>query len=81
MHSVVRTILLGQSEASPSRDSMEMYVVTKRDRSWQVEEILNARRLTLERQFFLDDFDLLPAEAQREVIDYVASLKKRHQLQ
>src|SRR4051794_13162407 len=40
MHSVVRTILLGQAEASPSRDSMEMYVVTKRDGSWQAEEIL-----------------------------------------
>ena len=80
MHSVVRTILPGQSKASPGRDSMQMYVVTKRDGSWQAEEILNARRLTLERQLFLDDFDALPAEAQREVIDLVASLKQRHRL-
>ncbi|MCU1337977.1 MAG: hypothetical protein JWO19_3558 [Bryobacterales bacterium] len=57
---------------------MIMSVVTKRDGSWQAEEILNARRLTLKRQFFLDGFDLLPAVAQREVIDLVASLKERH---
>src|SRR6266850_6393060 len=75
MHSVVRTILPGQAEASPSRDSMEMYVVKKRDGSWQTEEILNARRLTLERQLFWDDFDALTTEAQREVTDVVAYLK------
>ena len=80
MHSVVRTTLPGQPEASPGRDSMQMYVVTKRDGSWQAEEILNARRLTLERQLFWDDFDSLPAEAQRQVTDLVASLKQRHQL-
>jgi hypothetical protein len=39
---------------------------------------MNARRLTMERQLFLDDIDSLPAEAQREVGDLVASLKKRH---
>jgi hypothetical protein len=81
MHTVVRTTLPGQPEASPGRDSMQMYVVTKRDGSWQAEEILNARRLTLERQLFWDDFDSLPAEAQRQVTDLVASLKQRHQLQ
>ena len=80
MHSVVRTTLPGQPEASPGRDSMQMYVVTKRDGSWQAEEILNARRLTLERQLFWDDFDSLPAEAQRQVTDLVASLKQRHRL-
>ena len=78
---VVRTTLPGQPEASPGRDSMQMYVVTKRDGSWQAEEILNARRLTLERQLFWDDFDSLPAGAQRQVTDLVASLKQRHQLQ
>jgi predicted DNA-binding ribbon-helix-helix protein len=58
-----------------------MYRVTKRDGSWQAEEILNARSLTLERQLFWDDFDSLPAGAQRQVTDLVASLKQRHQLQ
>ena len=31
MHSVVRTTLAGQTKPSPSRDSMELTVVTKRD--------------------------------------------------
>jgi hypothetical protein len=78
---VVRTTLPGQPEVSPGRESMQMYVVTKRDGSWEAEEILNARRLTLERQLFWDDFDSLPAGAQRQVTDLVASLKQRHQLQ
>jgi hypothetical protein len=38
-------------------------------------EEMNARRLTMERQLFLDDIDSLPAEAQRQVTDLVASLK------
>jgi uncharacterized protein (TIGR02246 family) len=78
MHSAVRTTLAGQTEASPSRDSMQLYVVTKRDGSWQAEGMLNARRLTMERQLFWDDIDSLPAEAQRQVTDLVASLKQRH---
>jgi hypothetical protein len=39
---------------------------------------MNARRLTMERQLFLEDIDSLPAEAQRQVTDSVASLKKHH---
>ena len=81
MHSVVRVSLRGQTEASPSRDSMELTVVTKRDGKWCGEALMNARRLTMERQLFLDDLDLLPEDAQRQVSDLVASLKKRHQRQ
>jgi uncharacterized protein (TIGR02246 family) len=77
MHSVVRVTLAGQTKPSPSRDSMELTVVTKRDGEWHGEGLMNARRLTMERQLFLDDVDSLPAEAQREVGDLVASLKKR----
>jgi hypothetical protein len=33
--------------------------------------------LTMERQLFLDDIDSLPADAQRQVSDLVASLKRR----
>ena len=70
--------LRGQTEASPSRDSMQLTVVTKRDGEWRSEGLMNARKLTLERQLFLDDIDSLPAEAQRQVTDLVASLKKHH---
>jgi uncharacterized protein (TIGR02246 family) len=60
MHSVVRLTLRGQTEASPSRDSMQLTVVTKRDADWRGEGLMNARRLTMERQLFLDDIDSLP---------------------
>ena len=76
MHSVVRVTLQGQTEASPSRDSMQLTVVAKRDGEWRSEGLMNARRLTTERQLFFDDMDSLPAEAQRQVTDLVASLKK-----
>jgi uncharacterized protein (TIGR02246 family) len=79
MHSVVKVTLPGQTEASPGRDSMQIFVVTKRDGDWRAEGLLNARRVTMDRQFFLDDVDSLPAEAQRQVTDLVASLKQRHQ--
>jgi hypothetical protein len=39
---------------------------------------MNARRVTMEDQDFVDSLDLLPSQAQREVRDLVASLKKRH---
>jgi uncharacterized protein (TIGR02246 family) len=78
MHSLVSVTLSGQSAASPSRDSMQLTVVTKRGGEWRGEGLMNARRLTMERQFFLDDIDSLPPEAQRQVSELVASLKKRH---
>ena len=79
MHSVVRMAFRGQTETSLSRDSMELTVVTKCDGEWRGEALMNARKLTMERQLFLDDLDSLPEEAQREVSDLVASLKKHHQ--
>lgn len=75
----IGVILPGQTETSPSRDSLPLYVLTKRGEGWQIEGLLNTRKLTLERQFFLDDFDSLSAEAQRQVTDLVAGLKQRHQ--
>jgi uncharacterized protein (TIGR02246 family) len=77
MHSVVRTTLAGQTKALPSRDSMELIVVTKRDGQWRGQSLMDARRLTMERQLVLDDIDSLPADAQRQVSDLVASLKRR----
>jgi uncharacterized protein (TIGR02246 family) len=78
MHSVVGVTLQGKSEPSPSRDSMQLTVVVKHDGEWRSEGLMNAGRLTLERQFFLDDLDSLPAEAQRRVTDLVASLSKQY---
>ncbi|RUR76488.1 SgcJ/EcaC family oxidoreductase [Chlorogloeopsis fritschii PCC 9212] len=78
MHAVARVALPGRVEPSPSRNSMQLFVVMKRDGDWRVEGLLNARMLTIERQFFLDDFDSLPAEAQSQVTNLVASLKQLH---
>ena len=79
LQSVVRVTLPGQSQPSPGRDSMQMFVVTKRDGDWRVEAVQNSRIVTLERQAFLDDFDSLPADSQRRVTDLVASLKQNVQ--
>ena len=79
LHSVNRATLPGETEPSPGHDSMQLYVVTKRDGEWRAEGLLNARIVTLERQYFLDDVDALPAEDQRQVTDLVASLKRRRQ--
>ncbi|MGH9881366.1 MAG: hypothetical protein ACRD6N_08020, partial [Pyrinomonadaceae bacterium] len=55
-------------------------VVRKRDEEWRGEGLMNARRLTMERQLFLDDIDSLPAQAQHQVTELVALLKQRLQL-
>jgi uncharacterized protein (TIGR02246 family) len=78
MHLVVGVTLPGQIKASPSRDSMELNVVRKRDGEWRSERFMNARKLTMERQLLLDNLDSLPAEAQRQVSDLVTALTKRH---
>ncbi len=77
---VIRVILPGETKPSPSRDSLPLFVVTKGDEGWQVEGLLNTRKLTLENQFFLDDFDSLRAEAQRQVTDFIADLKQQQQV-
>src|SRR5262245_29277555 len=77
MHSTVRTTLAGQTAPFPGRDSMQLYVVMKHDEGWRVEGLLNARRLTLDQQYFWDDLDSLPADGRRQVMHLVASLLKR----
>lgn len=79
MHATVGVVMPGEEVASPSRDSMQLFVAVKRDGEWRLRALLNARRLTLERQAFLDDFDALPDEGRREVTDLVARLREREQ--
>ena len=40
---------------------MQLTVVAKRDGEWRSKGLMNARRLTMERQIFLNDMDSLPA--------------------
>lgn len=77
MHAVAKVWLAGQQEPSPSRDSMQLFVVRKQRSEWLVDAVLNGRQLTLERQLFLDRFDTLPAQAQHRVVDWVASLAQK----
>jgi uncharacterized protein (TIGR02246 family) len=77
MHSCAYVTLPGQTKASPSRDSMELFVVAKRDGSWQAVGMMNSRRLTVERQLLLDDVVALPDGSQRPVREIVASIDSR----
>jgi uncharacterized protein (TIGR02246 family) len=79
MHAAVRVTLPGQTKPSPSRDSMQLFVVRKHDGDWRAEAMLNARKLAMESQFLLDDFDVLSADGQRQVTDLIASLKQQPQ--
>jgi uncharacterized protein (TIGR02246 family) len=77
MHAWGSTALSGQARTLPSRDSMQLFVLMKREGRWYVEAMLNARKLTLEQQRFADDFAALPAEAQRQVTELIATLSGR----
>jgi uncharacterized protein (TIGR02246 family) len=56
MHSHAEVALPGEADPSPSRDSMELFVVAKTNGSWQAVGMMNGRRLTMEHQLLLDDF-------------------------
>jgi uncharacterized protein (TIGR02246 family) len=75
MHSWVTTTLAGQTNASASRDSMQLFVAVKRGEQWLFEAMLNARRITMEQQLFADQFESLSALDQREVTRKVAAMR------
>lgn len=77
MHATASVWLAGQQEPSPSRDSMQLFVVRRQQGQWLVDAVLNARQLTLERQTFLDQLDAIPAQARRRVVAWVASLAQK----
>ena len=80
MHSVVRVTLSGHTQASPSRDSMQFIVVSKRDGEWLGGGLMNARRSTMERLLFLGELDSLRMtlfERWREVAHPALSLRRQ----
>jgi uncharacterized protein (TIGR02246 family) len=77
MHAVATTTLPGASMPSPSRESMQIFVTVKSGNDWQVEALMNARRLTLEQQLQSDEFHALPAEAQIEAAAFISRLRDR----
>jgi len=78
MHSWVKYALRDQTNTSRARDSMQLTVLTKGDGVWRAEALMNARKVTVEDQEFLDGLDLLPPYAQEEVRALATSLKERH---
>ncbi|HKE96935.1 MAG TPA: SgcJ/EcaC family oxidoreductase [Povalibacter sp.] len=77
MHAVASMSLPGEPEPAASRDSMQLFVAVENQGQWRLEAVLNARRLTLQRQSFWDAFESLPPEVQREVVSLVDTLSKR----
>ena len=75
MHSWATTTLPGQTNASSSRDSMQLFVMVRRNGEWRCEAMMNARRITLEQQQFADAFATLSARDQRDVAQRVANLR------
>jgi len=75
MHAWCTTTLRGQTNASSSRDSMQLFVVTKRDGQWRCDAMLNARRITMEQQLFQDQFATLSPHDQREVTHRLSAMR------
>jgi uncharacterized protein (TIGR02246 family) len=76
IHSWVRyTNLPGGDSQTPGRDSMQLFVVTKRDGRWLVEAMQNSRQLTLEQQDLLDAIESLPDHARQRVPELLDSLR------
>jgi glyoxylase I family protein len=67
MHARAGTYLAGRAKTTPSRESMQIFVAVKQDSEWRVESLLNARKLTLEQQFFADEFGSLSTVDKRAV--------------
>lgn len=63
------------SAADPVRVFQQFATLDLISKDWQIEGLLNVRKLTLERQFFLDEFNSLSEEAQRQVTDLVIDIK------
>lgn len=81
LHARCGVILAGRERTIASRDSMQLFVCTRRGREWRVDALMNARRITLEQQLFADDFEqLAPAEqlvVKGRVTELVAPLPSR----
>lgn len=77
MHSTAQGTPRGRTEPSPSRDSMQLFVVARIQGEWRIEVMLNARKLTLEQQAFADELAALSPEARLRVEDLALALGTR----
>jgi uncharacterized protein (TIGR02246 family) len=75
MHSWSTTTLPGQTNASPSRDSMQLFVLVKRGDDWICEALLNARRISMEQQLFADHFEQLSPGDRSDLTHRVSGMR------
>jgi uncharacterized protein (TIGR02246 family) len=75
LHAWGTTTLPGQTNASPSRDAMQLFVCTKADGYWQFDAMQNSRRISMEQQLFADEYSTLSAGDQGEVRHQVSRLR------
>jgi hypothetical protein len=57
MHAVCGVVLSGGMRRAPSRESMQLFVLSKKGGAWLVDAVMNARRLALEQQAKYDDIE------------------------
>jgi len=76
MHAVGSMALPGHEEALSSRDSMQLFVAVRQEDAWRLQAVLNARKLTLERQRLWDDFESLSAAEQGQVVEFIVALRR-----
>ena len=75
LHTWATTALPGQTSASSSRDSMQLFVCTKHDGYWQFDAMQNSRRVTMEQQLFADVFSVLSPGVQGEIRQRVSAMR------
>jgi uncharacterized protein (TIGR02246 family) len=75
VHAWATTTLPGQTNASSSRDSLQLFIATKHGGYWQFDAMQNSRRITMEQQRFADDFATLSPGDQGEVRHRVATMR------
>jgi uncharacterized protein (TIGR02246 family) len=76
MHAVAGMTLAGEAKASPSRDSMQLFVVTRDQETWRIQAVLNARKLTLEQQYFWDKVEAIPPDARGPLVSLAEALSE-----
>src|SRR5262245_50529568 len=75
MHAWTTTTLPGQTNASSSRDSLELFVLTRREGVWRCDAMLSARRISMEQQQFADEFSTLSFRDQRAITHRISTLR------
>jgi uncharacterized protein (TIGR02246 family) len=75
MHAWAATTLPGQTNASSSRDSIQLFVATKRGGYWQFDALQNSRRITMEQQRFADEVATLSPGDQGELRHRVSAMR------